>query len=89
MRATRGQALQVGTIRAGLPGQVGVYVGVMCNEYQLCGGKAERAERRGLAVSSASIANRVSYLFNLHGPSMTLDTMCSSSLTAIHLACQD
>ena len=37
----------------------------------------------------ASIANRVSYVLNLHGPSMTLDTMCSSSLTAIHLACQD
>src|SRR5947209_5601579 len=37
----------------------------------------------------ASIANRVSYFFNLHGPSMTLDTMCSSSLTAIHVACQD
>ncbi len=26
---------------------------------------------------------------NFHGPSMSLDTMCSSSLTAIHLACQD
>ncbi|WP_459212158.1 beta-ketoacyl synthase N-terminal-like domain-containing protein [Aquimarina rhabdastrellae] len=35
------------------------------------------------------MANRVSYFLNLHGPSMTLDTMCSSSLTAIHLACQD
>ncbi|MDQ3288638.1 MAG: polyketide synthase [Pseudomonadota bacterium] len=39
--------------------------------------------------SLASIANRVSYVLNLHGPSMTLDTMCSSSLTAIHIACQD
>ena len=26
---------------------------------------------------------------NLHGPSMTVDSMCSSSLTALHLACQD
>src|SRR6266481_1841372 len=43
----------------------------------------------GIAASVASIANRVSYALNLHGPSMTLDTMCSSSLTAIHLACQD
>jgi len=58
------------------PGQVGVYVGVMYGEYNLSG-------------SLASIANRVSYVLNLHGPSMTLDTMCSSSLTAIHLACQD
>ncbi|WP_455872418.1 beta-ketoacyl synthase N-terminal-like domain-containing protein, partial [Serratia proteamaculans] len=28
-------------------------------------------------------------MLNLHGPSMSVDTMCSSSLTAIHLACQD
>lgn len=60
----------------GLGGQVGVYVGVMYGEYSLSG-------------TLASIANRVSYVLNLHGPSMTLDTMCSSSLTAIHLACQD
>jgi len=59
-----------------LPGQVGVYAGVMYGEYNRSG-------------SLASIANRVSYVLNLHGPSMTLDTMCSSSLTAIHLACQD
>jgi acyl transferase domain-containing protein/acyl carrier protein len=60
----------------GLPGQVGVYAGVMYGEYNRSG-------------SLASIANRVSYALNVHGPSMTLDTMCSSSLTAIHLACQD
>ncbi|MBA3486342.1 MAG: polyketide synthase dehydratase domain-containing protein, partial [Lysobacter sp.] len=60
----------------GLPGQVGVYAGVMYGEYNRSG-------------SLASIANRVSYVLNLHGPSMTLDTMCSSSLTALHLACQD
>ncbi|MBD5018667.1 hypothetical protein GUF50_04260, partial [Xanthomonas citri pv. citri] len=29
-----------------------------------------------------------SYYFDFHGPSIALDTMCSSSLTAIHLACQ-
>ena len=60
----------------GLAGQVGVYVGVMYGEYNLSG-------------SLASVANRVSSVLNLHGPSMTLDTMCSSSLTAIHLASQD
>jgi acyl transferase domain-containing protein/acyl carrier protein len=59
-----------------LSGQVGVYVGVMYGEYNLSG-------------SLASIANRVSYVLNLHGPSITMDTMCSSSLTSIHLACQD
>ncbi|MGZ8868875.1 MAG: beta-ketoacyl synthase N-terminal-like domain-containing protein, partial [Thermoanaerobaculia bacterium] len=73
-----------------LPGQVGVYVGVMYNEYPLFGVEASlKGNRVGIAGSVASIANRVSYVLNLHGPSMTVDTMCSSSLTAIHLACQD
>src|SRR5579864_8282930 len=80
--------LQVGS-EQDLPGQVGVYVGVWCNEYQLRGGQGGvQEERRGYAVSIGSIANRVSYVLNVHGPSMTVDTMCSSSLTAIDLACQ-
>ena len=73
-----------------LPGQVGVYAGVMYTEYQMFGAEAlARGKRLPVPGSAASIANRVSYALNLHGPSMTLDTMCSSSLTAIHIACQD
>ncbi|HEX6100801.1 MAG TPA: beta-ketoacyl synthase N-terminal-like domain-containing protein [Thermoanaerobaculia bacterium] len=73
-----------------LPGQVGVYAGVWTTEYQLFGAEASmQGDRRAFAISAASIANRVSYALNLHGPSITLDTMCSSSLTAIHVACQD
>ena len=70
-------------------GRVGVYVGVMYGEYQLYGA-SETALGRPLALfsSPASIANRVSYICNFRGPSLALDTMCSSSLTAIHLACQ-
>nr|BAP05595.1 CalG [uncultured Candidatus Entotheonella sp.] len=70
--------------------QVGVYAGVMYGEYQFYGVEASlHGKRMGFAGTLAGIANRVSYVFNLHGPSMTVETMCSSSLTSLHLACQD
>ncbi|GAV11579.1 SDR family NAD(P)-dependent oxidoreductase [Paenibacillus sp. NAIST15-1] len=79
-----------GYTRAGLWNQkVGVFVGVMYGQYQLLGAE-ESLKGHIMATNSiyASIANRVSYYFNFHGPSIALDTMCSSSLTAIHLACE-
>lgn len=67
--------------------KIGVFVGVMYGQYQLYGIEEEAKGNFILPNSSyASIANRVSYFFNFHGPSLALDTMCSSSLTAIHLA---
>ncbi len=39
-------------------------------------------------TSHASLANRVSYFFDLQGPSVAVDSMCSSGLEAVHLACQ-
>ncbi len=69
--------------------KVGVFVGVMYGEYQLHGaGNVETGSVFPLSSSYASIANRVSYVFDWRGPSMAIDTMCSSSLTAIHLACE-
>ncbi|KGT96180.1 polyketide synthase, partial [Dickeya fangzhongdai] len=68
--------------------QVGVYVGVMWAQYQ-CIETTEKQHESGWAMSlHSSVANRVSFYFNLNGPSVALDTMCSSSLTALHMACQ-
>jgi acyl transferase domain-containing protein len=36
----------------------------------------------------AMLCGRISYTLNLHGPSMMIDTSCSSSLVAVHEACQ-
>ncbi|WP_394849113.1 SDR family NAD(P)-dependent oxidoreductase [Pendulispora brunnea] len=68
---------------------VAVFVGVMYEEYQLYGAQAQAlGQPYALPGNPASIANRVSYFCNFNGPSMAVDTMCSSSLTAIHLACE-
>ena len=70
-------------------GNVGVFTGVTRTGYEWYG-----SELRNNGVnlrpntSFSSIANRVSYFFNLNGPSLGIDTMCSSSLVALHVACQ-
>ncbi len=72
-----------------IKGNVGVFLGTMYTEYQLYGVQETLMGRPiALAGSPASIANRISYFCNFHGPSIAVDTMCSSSLTTIHLACQ-
>ncbi|WP_263299840.1 SDR family NAD(P)-dependent oxidoreductase, partial [Xanthomonas citri] len=66
---------------------VGVFAGAMHKDYALLG--VERLRNRQLlplSLSSGMIANRVSYVCDFHGPSITVDTLCSSSLTAVHLA---
>ncbi len=73
----------------GMKNNIGVFVGVMYEEYQLYGAQAqERGNFYTLNGSEASIANRVSYTYGFHGPSMSVDSMCSSSLSAMHLACR-
>ncbi|MCP4696151.1 MAG: SDR family NAD(P)-dependent oxidoreductase [Gammaproteobacteria bacterium] len=69
-----------------LEGRVGVFVGVMWSEYLLHG--IVKSPPVTPTAFYGSVANRVSYVLNLRGPSMAVDTMCSSSLTTIHLACE-
>ncbi|WP_415943141.1 amino acid adenylation domain-containing protein [Streptomyces sp. 067-1] len=70
-------------------GPVGVFAGVMNNNYEWMGGEATALGVRTDAHSNHwSIANRVSYTFDFTGPSLAVDTACSASLTAIHLACE-
>ncbi|MEW9701805.1 beta-ketoacyl synthase N-terminal-like domain-containing protein [Paenibacillus sp. SI8] len=68
---------------------VGVFAGVTFNNYQLHVLKEfEKGNMAPVNSQIYSIANRVSYIFNLSGPSLSVDTACSSSLYAIHLACE-
>lgn len=70
--------------------QTGVFLAVCHNEYQqLQLREPARLEAwSSTGVARSIVANRLSYSFDLRGPSVTLDTACSSSLVAIHLACQ-
>ncbi|WP_038182346.1 SDR family NAD(P)-dependent oxidoreductase [Vibrio rhizosphaerae] len=67
--------------------RVGVFVGAMYQLYSACAGNVHEQTATMLSSYNA-IAHRVSYFFNLKGPSVAIDTMCSSSLTSVHLACQ-
>ena len=42
----------------------------------------------GVGNFNCIVPNRISYLLDLHGPSIAVETACSASLTALHLACQ-
>ncbi|MCV2458432.1 phosphopantetheine-binding protein [Streptomyces sp. ICN988] len=67
----------------------GVYVGTMNSTYGKLGATEWHLGKMVGANSAPwSIANRVSYVFDFHGPSFAVDSACSSSLTAIHLACE-
>ncbi|MEM8551398.1 MAG: SDR family NAD(P)-dependent oxidoreductase [Pseudomonadota bacterium] len=70
---------------------VGVYVGASSLDYgtnaQLDTARIEPQSMTGNTLSI--IANRISYVFDLKGPSYVIDTACSSSLIALHRAIED
>jgi amino acid adenylation domain-containing protein/non-ribosomal peptide synthase protein (TIGR01720 family) len=68
----------------------GVFVGVIGGDYgRLQFQELEAVDAYSAIGSASSIgANRISYTFNLQGPSIAIDTACSSSLVAIQMACE-
>jgi phthiocerol/phenolphthiocerol synthesis type-I polyketide synthase C len=68
----------------------GVYIGASAIDYSdLRLGDPAGADSYFMTGSTLSIlANRISYIYDLHGPSLAIDTACSSSLVALHHACE-
>ncbi|MGW2599739.1 SDR family NAD(P)-dependent oxidoreductase [Streptomyces klenkii] len=76
---------------AGLAGSdTAVFVGISDMSYGgLQMARPEEVTAYAMSGSALSIAaNRLSYVFDLRGPSIAVDTACSSSLTAVHQACE-
>lgn len=69
--------------------KVGVFAGITKTGFELYATPAASIDDGFFPRTSfSSVANRVSYFLDITGPSLPIDTMCSSSLTAIHEACE-
>ncbi|WP_110665701.1 type I polyketide synthase [Salinicola halophilus] len=70
--------------------QCGVFVGVASLDYsyRMADDMASIDTSTATGNTSSIVSNRISYVFDLHGPSLSMDTACSSSLVAFHQACQ-
>ena len=81
-----------GIIPASLTGSTaGVFVGVIWDDYATLTyqhGAGSISQHTVTGVHRSIIANRVSYLLGAHGPSVVVDTGQSSSLVAVHMACE-
>lgn len=83
------------TEHAGIPAsslagsRTSVFVGISSSDYAT--GAADDLAAIGshtmTGIATSIAANRISYVFDLHGPSLCIDTACSSSLVALHHAC--
>jgi acyl transferase domain-containing protein len=70
--------------------QTGVFTGLCTIDYHrlLYKNFSQIGKYSGTGTTLCITANRLSYLLDLHGPSIGIDTACSSSLVTVHLACQ-
>jgi len=71
---------------------IGVYAGASMNTYLLYSGVLSQMNRDWVLALSASdkdfLATRINYKLDLKGPGLTIQTACSTSLVAVHVACQ-
>ncbi len=69
--------------------ECGVYVGISNVDYayRVADDLEAIDSFAATGIISSIASNRISYVFDLHGPSLSLDTACSSSLVAFHQAC--
>jgi acyl transferase domain-containing protein len=69
--------------------KVGVFVGMSTNEYltKIIQNARDGSSYASIGNSSAAAANRISYAFDFRGPSLAIDTACSSAIFALHQAC--
>lgn len=70
--------------------RTGVFVGISTNDYQelQLSNRFQLNPYTGPGKAYSIAANRLSYFYNLTGPSLAIDTACSSSLVAVHQAVQ-
>ncbi|WP_370418228.1 acyltransferase domain-containing protein [Streptomyces sp. QH1-20] len=70
--------------------RTGVFAGVIWHDYAELAAPALHGVVPHSATGRARnmVANRLSYVLGLRGPSVAVDTACSASLYALHLACQ-
>ncbi|KAL9093353.1 MAG: hypothetical protein Q9165_004094 [Trypethelium subeluteriae] len=67
-----------------------VYIGAMAVDYQdlLIRDVKNIPTYFATGVACSILSNRISFFFDWHGPSMTIDTACSSSMIAVHQGVQ-
>lgn len=72
--------------------RIGVYVGTSINSYMLYNSPWSKDPNNSSDLFQAMITNQVatqiSHKLNLRGPSINVNTACSTSLVAVHLACK-
>ncbi|MGB7414820.1 MAG: aminotransferase class I/II-fold pyridoxal phosphate-dependent enzyme [Thermosynechococcaceae cyanobacterium] len=69
--------------------KTGVFIGVGTHDYSIMMWQDPVNDPYATTGTGNCIAaNRISYAYDLKGPSLAVDTACSSSLVAVHLACQ-